>query len=209
METVQIQCGSCKRVMAVSVAHLGSQVHCPHCQAIVQAPPPRPTPRAADVRADDGDTESIFAAPEMTDDIFNSGPSGPLVEMPLEQIKSSPDDEAGADSGTLAYIAPRVEARKHDADNDSDERTEAISPPSPPWTESSTVAEAGPGDDGPHAESHLETLAPRRVAKSSSLAPILLIFLIPYALLATGVIVYLFLQLNQGRAFDPLERLPA
>ena len=27
-------------------------------------------------------------------------------------------------------------------------------------------------------------------------------------LLATGVIVYLFLQLNQGRAFDPLERLP-
>ena len=147
METVQIQCGSCKRVMAVSVAHLGSQVHCPHCQAIVQTPPPRP--QAADVRADDGDTESIFAAPEMTDDIFNSGPSGPLVEMPLEKIKSSPAEEAAADSGTLAYIAPKIQARNHDADYDSDERTEAIAPPGPLMTESSTVAEAGPGAERP------------------------------------------------------------
>ena len=39
MEIIEIQCGSCNEMMAISVDHLGTQVHCPHCQAIVQAPP--------------------------------------------------------------------------------------------------------------------------------------------------------------------------
>ena len=41
METVQMRCGNCNRMMAISVEHLGGQVHCPHCQAIVETPPRR------------------------------------------------------------------------------------------------------------------------------------------------------------------------
>ncbi len=84
METVQFECGTCHRVMAVSLEHLGAQVHCPHCQTIVQAPPAG-TPSSS--LKDGGDIgregESIFAGPAPTDDIFNSPPSGPKIEMPV------------------------------------------------------------------------------------------------------------------------------
>jgi hypothetical protein len=40
MDIIQLQCGHCQQVMAISVAHLGQQVHCPHCQGVVQTPPP-------------------------------------------------------------------------------------------------------------------------------------------------------------------------
>ena len=41
METVQLQCGHCKKVMAISAAHLGQQVQCPHCKGVVQTPLPQ------------------------------------------------------------------------------------------------------------------------------------------------------------------------
>src|SRR5262245_61075447 len=44
METVQLQCGHCKKVMGVSAAHLGQQVRCPHCSQVVQTPAPSPPP---------------------------------------------------------------------------------------------------------------------------------------------------------------------
>ena len=58
-------------------------------------------------------------------------------------------------------------------------------------------------------ENHLEPMhggaLPRRLPKSA-LAPLVLIFLIPYAIIATAVIVYLVF--NRPQPFDPLERLP-
>ena len=39
METVQLKCGHCKKVMAIGVEHLGGQVRCPHCKGVVQTPP--------------------------------------------------------------------------------------------------------------------------------------------------------------------------
>lgn len=202
METVQIQCGSCHRVMAISVEHLGSQVHCPHCQAIVQAPPPRPPEVRTEPAAADGETESIFSPPAPTDDIFDSGPPGQLVEMPLEKIRAAPPDlamhEADTEpAGTMPYLEP-VHAKEPPAFRESSE-PQASSAPA--WTEASTIAHEAPADDA-----NLAAMQPRRVAKSSALAPILLIFLIPYALLATGVIAYLLI--NQSRPYDPLERLP-
>src|SRR5262245_22864240 len=86
METVQIQCGSCRRLMAVQVEHLGSQVHCPHCQAIVQAPPARPSGPTADARGEH-DMTSIFAG-DAAEDIFPAGPRPPAVEMPPEHAVS-------------------------------------------------------------------------------------------------------------------------
>jgi phage FluMu protein Com len=40
METVQLQCGNCKKLMAIGVEHLGEQVQCPHCKSVVQTPAP-------------------------------------------------------------------------------------------------------------------------------------------------------------------------
>jgi hypothetical protein len=40
MDIIQLKCGHCQQVMSISVAHLGQQVHCPHCQGVVQTPPP-------------------------------------------------------------------------------------------------------------------------------------------------------------------------
>jgi len=37
MQTVQFQCGKCRGLMAVVIDHLGRQVRCPHCQAVVVA----------------------------------------------------------------------------------------------------------------------------------------------------------------------------
>jgi hypothetical protein len=198
MDTVQVQCGNCGRVMAVSYEHLGSQVHCPHCQAVVEAPPVGLLPRVSEDRDHPGVAESIFAGPEATDDIFGSGPSGPGVEMPQEK-KSVPLREVSAHE-------PRVSSEKRrsapfDLDQLPDERTPAAdSPHGAAWTDATVVRESLADDV------NLVAMRSSRVVKRSALAPILLIFLVPYALLATGVII--FLLLNQSRPIDPLERLP-
>src|SRR5262245_28748300 len=90
METINVQCGHCGKLMAVSTEHLGARVSCPHCQGVVEAPasaPPgsrgeSPTPPEIKVPVVEA-TESIFAAeePEATEDIFGSQ-DRPLIEMP-------------------------------------------------------------------------------------------------------------------------------
>jgi hypothetical protein len=205
METVQVQCGSCGRVMAISVEHLGSQVHCPHCQAIVQAPSagtPAPAP-APEIAGEDGETASIFAGPDVGDDIFNSGPSGPFVEMPLEKSSSPPPAPVSEEPmGTKPWL-PGPKVADFNSNKITDEFTQSVEPPpAPAWTDDARVAEEGPAD-----QANLAALQRRRVEKKSALAAVLLIFLVPYAILATLVIAYLLY--HQGRAYDdPLERLP-
>src|SRR5713101_4456217 len=80
MQTVQLTCRKCGKVMAISTEHLGTQVHCPHCMEIVQAPPPG-GPEAEEIKsADSREGESIFAAPS-DEDIFGGSPKA-QVEMP-------------------------------------------------------------------------------------------------------------------------------
>ena len=38
MQTIQMLCGGCGNPIVVALEHLGAQVQCPHCQAIVQTP---------------------------------------------------------------------------------------------------------------------------------------------------------------------------
>src|SRR5260370_4430232 len=68
--------------MAISTEHLGTQVHCPHCMEIVQAPPPASAgPEPKEIKgADSREGESIFAAPS-DEDIFGGSPKA-QVEMP-------------------------------------------------------------------------------------------------------------------------------
>src|SRR5438105_99469 len=101
METVQLQCGSCNKLMAISTQHLGGQVRCPHCKAVVQAPPrptqpapaqPQPVEEppaefAATPLGEPRDVESIFSPAEPTDDLFDAGPQRPLVEMPVVELQ--------------------------------------------------------------------------------------------------------------------------
>src|SRR4051794_25483870 len=93
MRTVQLQCGNCQKLMAIAEEHLGGQVQCPHCQAVVQtpkptapAPPPlapSPTPAFVPVPSlEVPERDSIFGQPEQRDDLFDEAPAGPLVEMP-------------------------------------------------------------------------------------------------------------------------------
>ncbi|MBI1832984.1 MAG: hypothetical protein HYR84_16210 [Planctomycetes bacterium] len=88
MGTVQLQCGHCQKVMAISVEHLGGKVHCPHCQGVVQtqaqAPAPEPPPANPDPPTPSEEAhprESIFAPPGDSDSVVGE-PAPPKVEMP-------------------------------------------------------------------------------------------------------------------------------
>ena len=97
MQTVNFQCGNCNNLMAVGAEHLGRQVRCPHCQAVVVAPAaaPAPSPAPASSAVESplpetvsfqpprlGEQDDIFAPPEPTDDLFGR-PEAPRVEMPV------------------------------------------------------------------------------------------------------------------------------
>jgi hypothetical protein len=109
METVQLQCGHCKKIMAISVEHLGGRVHCPHCKGVVQtpprtpapAPPPPPEPAALEPAAMEPvvpdmrlqDRESIFAASSDSTDVVLGESARPRVEMPSEEVVEPIADE--------------------------------------------------------------------------------------------------------------------
>jgi hypothetical protein len=86
METVQLQCGHCKQVMAIGVEYLGGQVQCPHCKGVVQTPPRTPPAAAAPPPSpipnmELQQRESIFGGGESSDAVLGESTS-PQVEMP-------------------------------------------------------------------------------------------------------------------------------
>lgn len=96
METVQLQCGHCKKVIAIRVEHMGAQVKCPHCHLVVQTPPraaqpapPAPPPPAVP-NMDLHQPESIFAGSESSDSLMDDAPA-PKVEMPPAAVPAPPD----------------------------------------------------------------------------------------------------------------------
>jgi phage FluMu protein Com len=176
METVQLQCGSCHKLMAISVAHLGGQVQCPHCRAVVQAPAPATAGPAAAPPAHVLERESIFTGPEASDDLFGGGPTEPLVEMPPEP----------APRGNAAAVEFVPEPDIH-----------RVAPASAP----SFDADHETTDDAEELPAH----RPRPIYDKGMGALIALIFLVPYAILTTLFIVYLLMQLwNQPHPLDML-----
>src|SRR6516225_5812743 len=77
MGTVNFECGHCHSLMAVGEEFLGQPVRCPHCQQVVLAPAPVPSPfDAPTLRAGGPDEhDSIFTPPEVAgDDLFGAPP---------------------------------------------------------------------------------------------------------------------------------------
>src|SRR6516165_6383344 len=116
METVQLQCGHCKQLMAIAAEHMGGQVRCPHCKGVLQTPPPTLASDAAPPAAapmpnrELQQRESIFAGAEASEvvvgeqaapkvelpPLLSSAPSV-LADEPLAAEDSSPAPERDAD----------------------------------------------------------------------------------------------------------------
>lgn len=185
MQIVNFQCGKCGKLMGISAEHLGTQVHCPHCHEIVEAPRPAPPPDPyADVHVDIPDSkeqESIFTHPEdeQGDDLFG-GPAKPLVELPpesaprhaVEREPRSPREMPEPDRG--AFAARPAATMPETIEAPSDHGANAL--PAPPVPKS---------------------------AKSGMLGPMMLVLLIPYSLLTTIYIIWTFLSPSH----DPFQYL--
>jgi hypothetical protein len=179
METVQLQCGGCGKLMAISTEHLGGQVRCPHCQTVVQTPP-RPSPAPPEIgSAAPGEVhDSIFSPPEPSDDVFDAGPSRPFVEMPPE-----PPLPVETVTATFGLQPPET--------SEATEATEVLPAPQ----------EGHPDDTAAADLSALK--APRPVYDKSLIPLLLLIFFVPYSVLTTLFVIYLWYQLvNQPHPLD-------
>ncbi|MFO0865472.1 MAG: hypothetical protein U0744_12615 [Gemmataceae bacterium] len=174
METIQLQCGNCKSMMAISTEHLGAQVQCPHCQAVLQTPPPpsSPAPAPAPPPTESPrepavptfrrpERESIFSEPEPVDDLFGGGEPAPRVQMP------TPPPPTTAAAMTDAFAAG------HDGHADHDDSLPAASMP-----------------------------ASRREAPKGAFTSYLLIGLISYSICTTGMVAYLISSWPSINAFD-------
>lgn len=93
METIQLQCGHCKKVMGISKAHLGQQVQCPHCGLVVQTPPPSEPARPAPVREPDPPSNPFEDAPTSSMPATEQAPSPGDVTVPA-QFTDAPSETA-------------------------------------------------------------------------------------------------------------------
>jgi hypothetical protein len=164
-------------MMAINPEHLGAQVQCPHCQAVVQTPaaaPAMPEPVFVQPPAlGAAERDSIFGQPEPTEDLFGGGAAN--IEIPKLEMPPPP-------RVSEATVTVQQE----------------FQPPAAPPPITEAIAEGPPVDLG--------TLAPpRRPPPPSNLAPILLIFLVPYAIFTTAFIGYLLYTWPRD---NPLKNLP-
>jgi len=182
MDIVEVQCGSCGQAMGVSVEHLGTQVHCPHCQAVVEVPR---RPGSSDPAKD---KESIFSsAEESQSDLFGGGAPKPKPEMP---------EKRAADREVVA-------SERQGAGGATVELSEKKPPRAAAPTPFHVEREASDADEPPASE--LPRPVPRRQQPSMAV-PIAFMFLIPYCIATTAFIAWLLYQ-RQTQVLDPLERL--
>ncbi len=230
METVNVQCGHCGKLMAVGANLLGQQVRCSHCQQVVLAPatvPAAPPPAQPEAQEETrfnlpgaAERESIFGPQDEADDLFG-GPVQPRVEMPPDPAAPLPPTEL------LSLSAPAAPAPVPQV-----EPALSYMPPEPTAAllpildgggagEANVTATAGnTGFASAGVESvsglSLDPLAeaiPRPVvrppAPSSWGLPMLVIPLISYSILATIAVIILYLrQQNQPTPPHPLEFVP-
>jgi hypothetical protein len=180
-------------MMAISTEHLGQQVQCPHCQAVVQtpdasafglAPPPGPDPVGAQ------QIPQYSPPPPQYTPQYSPPPQPPVHDHREDIFGEAPpsDDVFDAPSHGHAHQQP---AAMHEESH-------------------TAVAEAQPeeieeADDEEPAD--LSAMRARLAAarQSSNLAPTILVFLVPYAICCTGFIAYL---LYMWPTIERLDYLP-
>src|SRR5579871_1718122 len=226
MQTVNFSCGHCGNLMAVALELLGQHVRCPHCQQVVvapsatapTAPPPEPPPavppepEAYTFSSPAAQEEDIFAPKEVHEDLFaDSKPA--TLEIPAEPSwPNSPVQSSAPPPGDSPPEQPRQEpvpapagpnplafgaAANHTADAVGHASTATEGMLNGDSATRLTSEAPAPADD---------RMAVRRVKERGNGAVIVLIFLIPYALLMTGVAVYFYW--NAAQQHHPLEFLP-
>lgn len=176
METLTMQCGRCGQILAVSLENLGSQVHCPHCQAILQTTM-EPVQESPSHEIEPTPTESLFAPTSPADDLFGSASPKPFIEISSDSGQFGFSDKAqahGASGGEFPNFVPMTRQSSE-----------------PAWQTPAPTQDSGAES---LAGENVLAVSTSRQSKRSMLAPTLLIFLIPYALLSTAVIIYLLVQ---------------
>ncbi len=219
MQTINFQCGHCRKIMGVQAAYLGKQVRCPHCQQVVLAPTSAPAPVPAPAAAAPAPVPTPFPGPggapssppppgrggdehdsifgeQIDEDLFGSPPKS-KVELPEPPRPAPP--RPGPQLEVTQFHVPGLTPAP---------MPPAPSPPSGPANSAeapTTELTAAPPEGGNEAG----TVPPPskvQVTQSNILSNSLLIILIPYSILVT--IIALILYFNQQRAAHPLEMLP-
>lgn len=211
MQTINFQCGHCRKIMGVQAAYLGKQVRCPHCQQVVLAPTQAPAPVPAAAAAAPvpppssppppgrgGDEHDSIFGEQIDEDLFGSPPKS-KVELP-DPPRPSPQLQLEPTMFQLPGVSSGAGPTGAGA---------ALNPPTPspavhseaPTTD---LAAAPPeaGNENGALPAKPKTQAPPNTVLSNSL----LIILIPYSILIT--IIALILYFNQQRTPHPLEMLP-
>jgi hypothetical protein len=215
-QTVSFQCGHCRKVMGVSMAYLGKQVRCPHCQQVVLAPAqaPPPVPAGAAPRPPSGPSfpmpagpskdehESIFGE-HIDEDLFGSPPKS-KIELPPDAPRGNMQleptvfnvpglPEAAGLPPTISSNSAAPLANQRGAVPGST----ALTPAPSDWADSAPAPAPAP------------TVQPavRPLIGGGNMIPIyILAFVIPYALVMTFLAIKYYVDYRG--APNPLEMLP-
>ena len=214
MQTVNFQCGHCGNLMAVSTEFLGQQVRCPTCQGVVVAPSATEVAPQQSAQADlpqfdipkGPDPDSIFSPPEeTTDDIFGASAAPRLVIPPSEpQLELAPQP-APAPAAAFETTLPDEPSAPAPAETHASESVESAVPSwmsNGPSETAPVAADDRPGD--------VLVRSPRRSGGAGAVMWIVLISLISYSILATVLVVILYMQRTAAKApsLPLLEYMP-
>lgn len=227
MENVTFRCGHCNNLMAVSPTDVGQQVRCPHCQQVVIAPAPTPSPQVTEPQSPappatppspppaplptfefrpDTEHESIFSSSESEDPLF-SGPT-PRVEMPDESPVSPP-----APPFSIERTPPLPPAVVPAPVPPASPLQESPTPPheqtAPAFVDHSAPSpfhQAGEGHSDTE-ESALPTPQVRAPRSGGWYIPLFIVPLVSYSILAT-IAIFIMWRASQAEKPHPLEYLP-
>ncbi len=115
MQTIQLQCGSCKNMMAIQVEHLGKAVRCPHCKSVVQTPsappePPPPAPPPLQETLSDSELEEVSESSEPGPNWLDQGTlKSEVTVRERESIFTGPEPSEDLFANDSDSPPPRVE----------------------------------------------------------------------------------------------------
>lgn len=222
MQTATIICPECKGQIAVSRDDLGHSVQCPLCSKVILAsergqgppvPPPASPFEPVFQPSQAQEPESIFAPPEAaSEDVFGETRMPqleiPPAEHPPQLLPATLSPPAPATPSPRDFsgmgLPPSVTFEPGDAPPPS-----AAGPASEAPTELMGSDQIAPLVNQISAQRAAPASEARRLAaRESQLVPLLLIFLIPYAIFTTAFIAYLLYTQNQNSVDPLLDRLP-